>query len=89
MVTLKCVWRDYYEPSAEQARKLVMSGSSVFLQGFGGTGRTYATKLIVKELLEAKKCMLYCLYSHGQPEYSDAGRNQRDLASLSAPNAWF
>ena len=36
----------------------------MFLQGFGGTGRTYATKLIVKELLEAKKTVCCTAFTH-------------------------
>ena len=57
-------WRDYHKPAAEQARKLVMSGSSVLLNGFGGTSRTYATTLIVKELLEAKKNVCCTAFTH-------------------------
>ena len=41
-----------------------MSGSSVFLNGYGGTGHTYATKLIVKELLEAKKTVCCTAFTH-------------------------
>ena len=41
-----------------------MNGSSVFLNGYGGTGRTYATKLIVKELLEAKKTVCCTSFTH-------------------------
>ena len=41
-----------------------MEGSSVFLQGFGGTGRTFAAKVIVKELLEQGKAVICTSYTH-------------------------
>ena len=52
-------WQDFFEtndqPAFNEAGRLVMEGRSVFLQGFGGTGRTCAAKMIVKELLEGGK----------------------------------
>ena len=49
------IWQDFVEtdsqPAIDRARELVIGeGQSVFLQGFGGTGRTYAAKQIAKEL---------------------------------------
>ena len=56
-------WRDFYETDDElafdEALRLVEQGQSVFLQGFGGTGRTFAAKEI------ARKCKaLTCAYTH-------------------------
>ena len=48
----------------DEARRLEMEGRSVFLQGFGGTGRTYAAKLIAKELMEANKSVMCTAYTH-------------------------
>ena len=42
----------------------MLSGQSVFLQGFGGTGRTFAAKQIAKELLEQKKQVVCTSYTH-------------------------
>ena len=36
----------------------------MFLQGFGGTGRTYAAKQIAKELIEQKKQIVCTAYTH-------------------------
>ena len=45
-------WRDFFEtdeePAFDEALRLVKSGQSVFLQGYGGTGRTFAAKEIAK-----------------------------------------
>ena len=61
-------WTDFFEtkhkPAFDEARRLVMEGRSVFLQGFGGTGRTYAAKLIAKELMEANKSVMCTAYTH-------------------------
>ena len=61
-------WTDFFEttnkPAFDEARRLVMEGRSVFLQGFGGTGRTYAAKLIAKELMEANKSVMCTTYTH-------------------------
>ena len=48
------VWQDFVgtgsQPAIDRARELVIGeGQSVFLQGFGGTGRTFAAKQIAKE----------------------------------------
>ena len=63
------VWQDFVEtdsqPAIDRARELVIGeGQSVFLQGFGGTGRTYAAKQIAKELLEQKKQIVCTAYTH-------------------------
>ena len=63
------VWQDFVEtdsqPTIDRARELVTGeGQSVFLQGFGGTGRTYAAKQIAKELLEQKKQIVCTAYTH-------------------------
>ena len=46
-------WRDFIEtdeePAFDEALRLVEQGQSVFLQGFGGTGRTHAAKEIANE----------------------------------------
>ena len=36
----------------------------MFLQGFGGTGRTYAAKLIAKELIDVNKRVICTSYTH-------------------------
>ena len=43
---------------------MVMEGRSVFWQGFGGTGRTYAAKFIAKGLMEANKSVMCTAYTH-------------------------
>ena len=63
------IWQDFVEtdsqPTIDRARELVIGeGQSVFLQGFGGTGRTYAAKQIAKELLEQKKQIVCTAYTH-------------------------
>ena len=40
-----------------------MEGQSVFLLGFGGTGRTYAANMIIKELLEGGKHVCCTAYT--------------------------
>ena len=64
-------WQDFFEtndqPAFDEARRLVMEGQSAFLQGFGGTGRTYAAKMIVKELLEGGKNVCCTAYTHTWP----------------------
>ena len=58
-------WIDYFVDDAMgEARAIVTRGESVFLQGFGGTGRTYAARAIVKELLEQKKSVICTSYTH-------------------------
>ena len=61
-------WCDFHEaddnPTLVEAMRIVMEGSSVFLQGFGGTGRTCAAKVIVKELLEQGKAVICTSYTH-------------------------
>ena len=46
------VWQDFTEtdnqPAIDRARELVLGGQSVFLQGFGGTGRTCTAKDIAR-----------------------------------------
>ena len=63
------VWQDFVEtdrqPTIDRARELVIGeGQSVFLQGFGGTGRTYAAKQIAKELLEQTMQLVCTVYTH-------------------------
>ena len=41
-----------------------MMGRSVFLQGFGGTGRTYCATEIAKELIEQKQQIVCTAYTH-------------------------
>ena len=62
-------WRDFTEThehkALDEARRLVVGeGRSVCLQGFGGTGRTYAAKLIAKELMEMNKRVFCSSYTH-------------------------
>jgi hypothetical protein len=58
-------WIDYFvDDAAGKARAIVMRGESVFLQGYGGTGRTYAARAIVTELLEQKKSVICTSYTH-------------------------
>ena len=58
-------WVDYFvDGVAGEARAIVMRGESVFLQGYGGTGRTYAARAIVTELLEQKKSVICTSYTH-------------------------
>ena len=82
-------WIDYFVDDAMgEARAIVTRGESVFLQGFGGTGRTYATRAIVTELLEQKKKRdLHLLYPHGQPKHRCSGSLQRHSSSRFAQNS--
>ena len=42
-------WNEYYE--ADEALRLVENGESVFLCGYGGTGKTFAAKEAAQRLL--------------------------------------
>ena len=61
-------WKDFFETdgalASDEARRLVAEGQSVFLQGFGGTGRTYAAKAIARELLAQQKSVCCTSYTH-------------------------
>ena len=54
-------WRDF---GTEEVQRLVFSGKSVFLNGFGGTGKTFAAKEVVKMLLEQGKQVCCTSYTH-------------------------
>ena len=80
-------WTDFFEtkhkPAFDEARRLVMEGHSVFLQGFGGTGRTYAAKLIAKELMEANKSVMCTAYTHmASQNIAMHGCDERYIAPL-------
>ena len=58
-------WIDYFMDDATgEARAIIMRGESVCLQGFGGTGRTFAAKAIARELLDQKRSVVCTSYTH-------------------------
>ena len=61
-------WTDHFEsniPIEEVARSIVLNdNSSVLLQGFGGTGRTYCAKRIASDLLNRGNKVMCTSYIH-------------------------
>ena len=55
-------WNEFYE--ADDVLRFVDNGESVVLCGYGGTGKTFATKRVVRRLLAASKRVIVTAYTH-------------------------
>ena len=54
-------WNDY---AADEVLRLVENGESVFLCGYGGTGKTFVAKRAVRRLLAKGKRVIVTAYTH-------------------------
>ena len=55
-------WNEYYE--ADDVLRLVEKGESVFLCGYGGTGKTFAARAAAQRLMEKGRRVIATAYTH-------------------------